>query len=135
MKTQSCLCVPIEDGMDVYSATQWMDATQIAIADMLKLPNNLINMNVRRLGGGFGGKISRGNIVACASALAAHKLNRPVRFVMKIEPNMNIIGKRHANICDYSIKFDDNGKIGELDVNYSEDCGSSKNEEGKLIGF
>ncbi|XP_070499173.1 uncharacterized protein [Chironomus tepperi] len=128
METQTCLCIPIEDGLDVYSATQWMDATQIAISDMLKIPNNHINMYVRRLGGGFGSKISRANQVACACALAAHLLNRPVRFVMSLEANMNIIGKRNACINFYDVKVDDDGKIHELNAAYTEDYGCFKNE-------
>ncbi|XP_070499175.1 uncharacterized protein [Chironomus tepperi] len=128
METQTCLCIPIEDGMDVYSATQWMDATQMAISEMLKVPNNQINMYVRRLGGAYGGKISRGNQIACACALAAHLLNRPIRFVMRLEANMNIIGKRYACINFYDIKVDDNGKIHELNTAYTEDYGCSKNE-------
>ncbi|KAL7051324.1 hypothetical protein ACKWTF_004429 [Chironomus riparius] len=128
METQTCLCIPIEDGMDVYSSTQWMDVTQIAISEMLKVPNNKINMYVRRLGGAYGAKISRQNQIACACALAAHLLNRPVRFVMRLEANMNIIGKRYACINFYDIKVDDNGKIHELNTAYTEDYGCSKNE-------
>ncbi len=133
METQVALCVPIEDGMDIYSATQWIDATQMAIADVLNVPNSLLNMHVRRLGGGYGGKISRSIQVACAAALAAHKLNRPVRFVMQLEANMNIIGKRYACINDYEIEIDGNGKIQKLVSDYVEDYGCSKNEPGKKI--
>ena len=131
METQTCLCIPIEDGMDVYSSTQWMDVTQMAISEMLKVPNNKINMYVRRLGGAYGAKISRQNQIACACALAAHLLNKPVRFVMRLEANMNIIGKRYACINFYDIKVDDNGKIHELNTAYTEDYGCSKNESRK----
>lgn len=132
METQSCLSVPIEDGMDVYSATQWIDLTHIAIADALKVPNNLINMKVLRVGGGYGSKISRGSQIACASAIAAHLLNRPVRFVMTIEANMSVVGKRYACISDYDLLVDSRGKIVKLVNDYVEDYGCSPNEPGNI---
>lgn len=132
MEPQTCVCVPIEDGMDVYSATQWMDAAQVAIANSINVKNNHINMNVRRLGGGFGAKISRNIQVACAAAIATHLLNRPVRFVMTIEANMNIAGKRYAVINDYDVEVDDNGKIQKLVTDYVEDMGCSNNEAGEI---
>ncbi|CAO1351447.1 unnamed protein product [Diamesa serratosioi] len=128
LEPQTCICVPIEDGMDVYSATQWMDTTQIAIADSLKVPNNTINMQVRRLGGGFGGKISRPGQIACATALAAHLLNRTVRVILTIEANMTVVGKRYSCINNYDVEVDDNGKVIKLTNDYVEDYGCSTNE-------
>ncbi|KAG5676994.1 hypothetical protein PVAND_006785 [Polypedilum vanderplanki] len=136
METQSCLCIPIEDGIDVYSSTQWMDATQIAVAETLLLPNNAVNMKVRRLGGGFGSKISRPAQIACASALAAYLLNRPVRFVMTMEANMNVFGKRLPCYSEYKVEVDKNGRILKLRNEYIEDYGCSFNEPAYLTtGF
>lgn len=59
METQQCICIPIEDGMDIYSSSQWTDTAHVAVAEFLKLPQNSLNFYVRRIGGAFGGKISR----------------------------------------------------------------------------
>jgi xanthine dehydrogenase/oxidase len=40
METQTCMCVPVEDGMDVYPSTQAMNLTNIAIAKVLNIPEN-----------------------------------------------------------------------------------------------
>lgn len=56
METQSVVCHPREDGIDVHISTQWMDHAQNTIATALNIPTNSVNMQVRRLGGGFGGK-------------------------------------------------------------------------------
>ncbi|XP_054016678.1 uncharacterized protein LOC128897052 isoform X1 [Hylaeus anthracinus] len=128
MESQSCVCVPIEDGLDVYPSTQWMDLTQVAIASVLAVQNNSINVNVRRLGGGYGAKISRNTQIACACALVAYKLNRPARFVMSIESNMIAIGKRYDTRQEYEVGVDENGRIQYLNSQQWGNAGSNLNE-------
>ena len=128
METQSCVVVPIEDGLNVYSSTQWMDNVQVAIADALNIPNNLINMQVRRVGGAYGSKITRSTHIACAAAVAAFLLNRPVRFVMTLEQNMTIVGKRYSCFNDYEVELDGNGIIQKMKNDFIQDYGCSPNE-------
>ena len=69
-----------------------------------------INMQVRRIGGGFGGKGSRGNLVLAANALAAKKLNRPVRVTLTLKDHMTLVGWREPfkntyKVCEYSIYY------------------------------
>lgn len=128
METQSCLVIPSDEGLDVYAATQWMIQAQIAISQVLNIPENKINVYVKRLGGAFGCKITRSSMVACACALAAQLTNRPVRMAMKIEDNMKIIGKRYPCVNDYTVETDSNGKITKLKNRFSEDYGCSLNE-------
>ncbi|XP_017009213.3 uncharacterized protein AOX3 [Drosophila takahashii] len=128
MEPQTTVAIPFEDGLKVFSATQWMDHTQAVIAHMLQVKAKDVQLQVRRLGGGYGSKISRGNQVACAASLAAHKLSRPVRFVQSLESMMDCNGKRWACRSDYQCHIKSNGKIVGLKNDFYEDAGWSPNE-------
>ncbi|XP_034664118.1 abscisic-aldehyde oxidase [Drosophila subobscura] len=128
MEPQTTVVIPYEDGLKVFSATQWMDHTQAVIAHMLQMKAKDVQLQVRRLGGGYGCKITRGNQVACAAALAAFKLNRPVRFVQSLESMMDCNGKRWACRSDYQCHVKANGKIVGLSNDFYEDAGWVNNE-------
>lgn len=132
MEPQTCIALPNEEGLVIYAAAQWIDLTQGAISNSLKIPMNKIKVEVRRLGGGYGGKISRNNQVACAAALAAYKLNVPVRFVLSIEENMETVGKRDPTYFEYEVDVDESGKVQKLTNNYYQDHGYNVNEPVEL---
>lgn len=133
METQTCICRPAEDGIDVFSATQFMDYTQAAIADCLNIPENKVNIKVRRLGGSYGGKVTRASQIACAAALACQLKNQPIRFVMTLESNMRSIGKRSGLRSTYEVDTDSNGRINNFNHTYVQDCGSSLNDLPLLL--
>lgn len=62
-----------------------------------------MNVYVRRVGGGFGGKQSRPPQLATACAVAAQKLKRPVRLVLSLPANLEAMGKRFAQRHDYEV--------------------------------
>ncbi|XP_034832567.1 uncharacterized protein [Maniola hyperantus] len=124
----TCVAIPLDKAMDVYDATQWMDLTQIAVAQCLQMQESDVQVKVRRLGGGFGGKLSRNVQVACASAIVAKKMDRPCRFVLPLPTNITIAGRRLPCQCEYEVGVDDNGKIQYLNATITEDDGFSHNE-------
>lgn len=128
METQICNVIPIEDGYDVISSTQWMDHVHVAVAQVLNIQTNKINISVRRLGGAFGAKIARGTLCACACAVAAHKLQKPVKMNMSLSDNLQIIGGRNPLFMRYNASVDDKGVMQILDAEYYSDYGSGGNE-------
>uniref|UniRef100_A0A1B6CM27 Indole-3-acetaldehyde oxidase n=2 Tax=Clastoptera arizonana TaxID=38151 RepID=A0A1B6CM27_9HEMI len=129
MELQTCICVPVEDGFDLYSSTQWMQNVQDAVSNVLNVPSHCINMKIRRVGGGYGSKLTRSSMVASACAVASKCLNRPVRLVLSLETNMAAIGKRYPCYTEYHAKVNANtGKILELEAKLYEDAGCSLND-------
>lgn len=129
LEPQTTICRPAEDGIEVMSATQWVDFAQVAVANCLNIPNNEVNMVLRRIGGGYGAKASRAGQVACACAIACKLTNRPVRFVLTMEANMETVGKRVGLLNEYDIDVDDDGKIVKMVNTFAQDFGCSLNEK------
>lgn len=128
MEPQTTVCLPAEDGIEVIASSQWVHITQVAVANCLKIPHNSVNMLFRRIGGGYGAKITRSVQVACASAIGCKLTNRPVRFVMALEANMEVMGKRYALLNEYDVDVDNEGKILKMVNNFAQDFGSNMNE-------
>ncbi len=80
-----------------------MDGVQFTVARSLDIDCNKVDVTVRRLGGGYGGKIYLPSGVAGACAIAANKVNRPVRLVLDIQTNMEGFGKRVPYLFNYTV--------------------------------
>lgn len=75
METQQCLCVPNDGEIDIYSSSQWSDTLHVAVAEVLNVPVNSLNTYVKRVGGAFGGKISKhAHVSQSKLPLITHKL-------------------------------------------------------------
>lgn len=81
------------------------------MAHVLGIDSNRVVCRVKRLGGGFGGKETRSAFIACALAVAAKKLLRPIRCVLSREEDMAISGMRHPFMSNYKVGFTDEGKL------------------------
>ncbi|KAI8432028.1 hypothetical protein MSG28_004552 [Choristoneura fumiferana] len=128
MEPQTTVVKPTEDGIEVYSATQWLDLTNIAIAQCLKVPVNSVNVIVRRVGGAYGSKISRAAQIACACALVSHFLGTTCRFILPLQTNMRSVGKRLPTTCNFEAGVNLEGGIQHMKLSFYQDCGHIFNE-------
>ncbi|MGH6905919.1 MAG: molybdopterin cofactor-binding domain-containing protein, partial [Geminicoccaceae bacterium] len=112
LEGQVALAVPSEDGdLLVWSSTQHPSEVQHLIAKVLAKPHNAVTVEVRRMGGGFGGKETQAAPFACMAALLAHHTLRPVKLRLDRDDDMLLTGKRHDFLIDYEVGFDDEGRI------------------------
>jgi xanthine dehydrogenase large subunit len=133
LEGQIALAIPGEDeDMLVVSSTQHPSEVQHMVGQVLGVGAHAVTVEVRRMGGGFGGKETQSNLFACVAALAARKLKRPVKLRPDRDDDMVITGKRHDFVCDYEIGFDDEGNILAVDTVYAARCGWNADLSGPV---
>jgi xanthine dehydrogenase large subunit len=118
--------IPQEDGdVFIHCSTQHPSEVQHNIANVLGRPANAVTVEVRRMGGGFGGKETQSMQWAALASIVAIKTGRPAKMRLDRDDDMIMTGKRHDFIVDYDIGFDDSGRICGADIQYAANCGFS----------
>ena len=102
------------------------------IAQVLGVDMHAVTVNVRRMGGGFGGKETQGNLFAVVAALAARKFGRAVKIRPDRDDDMQATGKRHDFRVDYEVGYDDEGRIAAVDAVYAGRAGWSADLSGPV---
>ena len=125
LEGQVALVIPKEDNnFLVYSSTQHPSETQQILAKMLNQKSNSIDVLVRRIGGGFGGKETN-FITSAICCLLSHKTKNPIKLRLDRDDDIIITGKRHDFFSDYEVGFDDDGRINGLKIKLASRCGMS----------
>ena len=125
LETNRARAVPREDGqMMIYASTQSPTAVQKWVAALLGEPMHKVEVDVKRLGGGFGGKEDQATQFACMVGVAARLLNRPVQLVLNRVEDIRITGKRHPYKQDFKIGLDAEGKILAVDIKHFQNSGA-----------
>jgi len=133
MEGQITYAVPREDGqLTLYCSTQHPDGNQREAASALNLSTNDVEVICRRMGGGFGGKEGNASIFSQSAALAAFKLQKPVKLRVNRDDDMMITGKRHDFRIDYEVGYDDEGRILGADITLMSRCGYSIDYSGPV---
>jgi xanthine dehydrogenase large subunit len=127
------LAIPGEDDdVTVHSSTQHPSEVQHMVAHALGVASHAVTVEVRRMGGGFGGKETQSNQFAAIAAIAAKKLRRPVKIRPDRDDDMIATGKRHDFLIDYEVGFDEDGMIHGVDYTYAARCGFSSDLSGPV---
>ncbi|MGD9863448.1 MAG: xanthine dehydrogenase molybdopterin binding subunit [Pseudodonghicola sp.] len=124
LEGQAALALPQEGGdMIVHSSTQHPTEIQHKVAEALGVPMHAVRVEVRRMGGGFGGKESQGNALAVSCAVAARAMGRPCKMRYDRDDDMIITGKRHDFRIAYRAGFDADGLIQGVEFIQYARCG------------
>ncbi|MEH6523278.1 xanthine dehydrogenase molybdopterin binding subunit [Sulfitobacter sp.] len=124
LEGQAALALPGEDGdMLVHSSTQHPTEIQHKVAEAIGLPMHSVRVEIRRMGGGFGGKESQGNALAVACAVAARATGHPCKMRYDRDDDMIVTGKRHDFRIAYDVGFDADGKLTAVDFTHYARCG------------
>lgn len=126
IETQGAYTIPTEQGgLKVYSSTQGPTAVQRAVSSVTGLAQHQIEIDVTRLGGGFGGKEDQANTWAALCAVATQITKRPVKYSLHRMEDMRMTGKRHPYSSDYKIGLNKDLKIIAYEVSFYQNAGAS----------
>jgi xanthine dehydrogenase large subunit len=134
LETQISSVMPSEDGgMIVYCSTQNPTEVQKLVSEVLGVAMHKIVIDMRRMGGGFGGKETQAAGPACICAVIAHLTGRPTKMRLPRVEDMQMTGKRHPFFVQYDVGFDDNGRLHGIQLELAGNCGYSPDLSGSIV--
>ena len=126
IETQGAYTYPMENGgIRIHSSTQGPTAVQRACAKVLGVPMHQLEVDVTRLGGGFGGKEDQANTWAALCTMASYLLKRPVKYSLHRMEDMRMTGKRHPYSSDYKIGLSRDLKILAYEATFYQNAGAA----------
>ncbi len=126
IETQGAYAMPLENGqIRISSSTQGPTAVQRTTATVLNVGMHKIEVDVVRLGGGFGGKEDQATPWAVMAALGVQILNKPVKVILSRMDDMRMTGKRNPYSSDYKIGFSKDLKIMAYETTFFQNAGAA----------
>ena len=134
LEGQVSIAEPQEDGgMMIYTSSQHPTEVQKLVAEVLGVPFNQVTVDMRRMGGGFGGKETNAAPWACVAALLARHTQQPIKLRLARSDDMVLTGKRHPFENHYRVGFNNDGQIQGIDVQVNGDCGFSPDLSDAIV--
>jgi len=126
LETQGAIAFPTEgNSIKIISSTQGPTATQRAACKVLGLSMHQVEVDVVRLGGGFGGKEDQANAWAAMAAVSAFVTKKPVKLILPRQEDIRMTGKRHPYSADFKMGLSNDGKILAYEVTFFQNAGAS----------
>jgi len=126
IETQGAYAIPAEHGaIKLISSTQGPTAVQKHTANVLGIPMHKIEVDVTRLGGGFGGKEDQATAWGVFCALATHHLKKPVKYSLHRMEDMRMTGKRNPYSSDFKIGLNKDLKIIAYEAIFHQNAGAA----------
>ncbi|MFP2504806.1 xanthine dehydrogenase molybdopterin binding subunit [Buttiauxella gaviniae] len=133
LEGQIAVVQPGEDGcVTVWSSTQHPTEVQKLVASVLGVTMNKVTVDMRRMGGGFGGKETQAAGIACHAALVVALTGRPAKMRLSRRDDMRITGKRHPFFVRYDVGFTDEGMLNGVVIDLAANCGYSLDLSGSI---
>ncbi|TCS38960.1 xanthine dehydrogenase molybdopterin binding subunit [Reinekea marinisedimentorum] len=134
LEGQIAMAMPAEEGgIFVKCSTQHPSEVQHLIAEVLGLPMNAVTIEMRRMGGAFGGKETQAAPWAILAAMACRKTGRAVKLRLARAEDFKLTGKRHPFFNRYEVGFDDQGRILAADIEVNGNCGYSPDLSDSIV--
>ena len=126
LEPQGAYAIPNGDGsIKIYSSTQGPTAVQRTVARVLGVSMNKVEVDVSRIGGGFGGKEDQASAWACIVALCTYLSKRPVKYILERGEDLQMTGKRHPYKSRYKIGLDNDLKIQAFEAEFFQNGGAA----------
>ena len=122
LEPECAVAMPYKDGVKVYSTDQGVYDTRHEISIMFGWDPEKVVVENKLVGGGFGGKEDVS--VQHIAALAAVKVQRPVKVTFSRQESINFHPKRHAMEGTFTLGCDENGIFTGLDCEIYFDTGA-----------
>ncbi|MFD1623406.1 xanthine dehydrogenase molybdopterin binding subunit [Azospirillum griseum] len=133
LESQIAMAVPGEDDeVLIHVSTQHPTEVQHIVAHILRVPNGAVTVEVRRMGGGFGGKETQANLFAACAALIAKKTGRAAKLRPDRDDDFQITGKRHDFEIDYRVGFTGEGRITGVEMLFAARAGYAADLSGPV---
>ncbi|WP_085920442.1 xanthine dehydrogenase molybdopterin binding subunit [Halomonas sp. CSM-2] len=134
LEGQACIVLPSEDeGVIVHTSNQHPSETQKLVAEVLGIPFHAVTVEVRRMGGGFGGKETQASPWACMAALFARRTGKAIRLRLPRSEDTRATGKRHPFHNRYQLAIDHQGVIEGGEITVIGDCGYSPDLSDAIV--